>query len=430
MSAQEYAKRAGMTVDEWKKATKFGGTEFGWIILNIGMAIGAGTVFLPLQVGLVGIWVFILAAIVGYPVLYQFQKLYVDVLAEAPKCEDFASVISGYLGKGAGLLLGIFYFLMMIILIFLYSTALTNDSASFLQTFGVTDGLLSKNIFYGLAIICFMVAVASQGEKLLFKVSSVMVITKLCVIALLGLVMVHYWNMTNIPAFPTPGDMIKESIVLLPLVALSITYLGSLSPLVIFYRSHTANKEVAHYLSLRASNLAYGVLVVVILFFAFSFNLAVGHEQSVMAYKANISTLAIAARNMDGSMVKILSLVLNIFAIATAYFSAFLGFRDSCKGIAMNILRRFIPEDQINKTAIKYGTSVFCIISCWIVIIINAPILSMANILGPVMGVLGCLLPVYLVYKIDAFKKYRDWSCYTITFMGVLLVISPVLSLL
>ena len=429
MSAQDYAARAGLTVEEWKKATRFRGVDFGWVIMNIGLAIGAGTVFLPLQVGLVGIWVFILAAIVGYPILYQFQKLYVDVLVESPKCEDFAGVISGYLGRGAGLLLGALYFVMMTILIFLYSTALTNDSASFLQTFGVTQGLLSQNIFYGLAIICFMVAIASQGEKLLFKVSSAMVMTKLCVIALLGLVMVQYWNLANIPAFPAVGYMVKQSIILLPLVGLSITYLGSLSPLVIFYRNHTENKEVAHYLSLRASNIAYVVLLVVVLFLAFSFNLAISHDQSVLAYKSNISTLAIAAKNMDGSLVKILSLILNIFAIATAYFSAFLGFRDSCKGIAANILQRFIPEDHINEKAIKYGTSLFCIASCWGVIILNAPILALANILGPAMGIIGCLLPVFLVYKMPEFKKYRGWSCYTISVMGVLLVISPFLTL-
>ena len=117
MSAQQYAKRAGMTIEEWKKATKFRGTDFGWVIMNIGLAIGAGTVFLPLQVGLVGIWVFLLAAIIGYPILYQFQKLYIDVLVESPKCEDFAGVISGYLGRSAGLMLGDLYFIMMSILI-------------------------------------------------------------------------------------------------------------------------------------------------------------------------------------------------------------------------------------------------------------------------------------------------------------------------
>ncbi len=55
---------------------------------------------------------------------------------------------------------------------FVYSTAITNDSASYLQTFGVTDSLLSENPFYGLILICALVAISSRGEQLLFKLSS------------------------------------------------------------------------------------------------------------------------------------------------------------------------------------------------------------------------------------------------------------------
>lgn len=33
--------------------------DFGWVLLCIGMAIGAGTVLMPVQIGLKGIWVFI-----------------------------------------------------------------------------------------------------------------------------------------------------------------------------------------------------------------------------------------------------------------------------------------------------------------------------------------------------------------------------------
>lgn len=42
-----YWEKAGMTREEWKKATKFDSTDWGWIIMSIGMAIGSGIVFLP-----------------------------------------------------------------------------------------------------------------------------------------------------------------------------------------------------------------------------------------------------------------------------------------------------------------------------------------------------------------------------------------------
>ena len=118
------------------------------------------------------------------------------------RCEDYPSVISGYLGKNWGFLLGILYFLSILICVFMYSTALTNDSASFLYSFGVTDTLLSDNPFYGLAIICAMVVLASRGEQLLFRISTLMVLTKLLVVICLGGIMIQHWNIANIGVFP------------------------------------------------------------------------------------------------------------------------------------------------------------------------------------------------------------------------------------
>lgn len=50
--------------------------DFGWVLLCIGMAIGAGTVLMPVQIGLTGIWVFIVAFIIAYPATYIVQDIY------------------------------------------------------------------------------------------------------------------------------------------------------------------------------------------------------------------------------------------------------------------------------------------------------------------------------------------------------------------
>ena len=46
----------GMTEQEWKQATRFDSTDWGWVIMSIGMAIGAGIVFLPVKVGVTGLF--------------------------------------------------------------------------------------------------------------------------------------------------------------------------------------------------------------------------------------------------------------------------------------------------------------------------------------------------------------------------------------
>lgn len=267
--------KAGMTKAQWKEAVKFDSTDWGWVIMSIGMAIGAGIVFLPVQVGLAGIWIYLLSSIIGYPAMYLFQRLFINTLAKSERCEDYPSVIGNYLGKNWGLFLGLLYFLMLIIWVFVYSTAINNDSASFLVTFGVTDHSLAKNPLYGLVIICALVAIASRGEKVLFKISTLMVLTKLCVVAVLGMIMVQHWNLANIGSFPDFGYLIKQTIIMLPFTLTSILFLQSLSPMVISYRSHNKSIEVARYKALRAMNIAFGVLFVTVFFYAISFNVSV-----------------------------------------------------------------------------------------------------------------------------------------------------------
>ncbi|WP_419153198.1 hypothetical protein [Shewanella chilikensis] len=412
----------------WKEATRFDSTDWGWIIMSIGMAIGAGIVFLPVQVGLMGLWVFLLSALVGYPAMYMFQRLFINTLAESRECRDYPSVIGDYLGKNWGIFLGALYFVMLVIWVFVYSTAITNDSASFLQSFGATKSLLSENPFYGLGLICLLVALASRGESLLFKISTLMVLTKLGVVALLGLMMVDKWDINNIGAVPTSTDWIRDAVVMLPFTLTSILFIQSLSPMVISYRAREKSIEVARFKAMRAMNIAFGILFVTVFFYAVSFTLALGHEQAVKAEQENISALAIVAQGMPGQTLKLLSLTLNIFAVMTAYFGVYLGFREACQGITMNLLQRVMPKEKINTKLVGYGIMVFTILLSWSAIVLNAPVLSFTSICSPIFGLVGCLIPAYLVYRVPALHKYKGVGLYVIIATGILLCISPFLA--
>lgn len=205
-------------------------------------------------------------------------------------------MITGYLGKNWGILLGALYFIMLVIWMFVYSTAITNDSASYFQTFGVTEGLLSDSPWYGLILICLLVAISSRGEKLLFKLSSFMVLTKLFIVAALGISMVGMWHLYNIGSLPPVGRLIKEAVITLPFTLTSILFIQTLSPMVISFRNQNVNQEVARFKALRAMNIAFIILFCTVFFYAVSFTLAMGHDEAVKAYQQNISALAIAAK--------------------------------------------------------------------------------------------------------------------------------------
>ena len=70
------------TLSKHNQKLPFTRYDFGWVLLCIGMAIGAGTVLMPVQIGLKGIWVFITAAIIAYPATWVVQDIYLKTLSE------------------------------------------------------------------------------------------------------------------------------------------------------------------------------------------------------------------------------------------------------------------------------------------------------------------------------------------------------------
>ncbi|MCQ8209574.1 hypothetical protein NPS74_17990, partial [Cutibacterium acnes subsp. acnes] len=142
---------------------------------------------------------------------------------------------------------------------------------------------------------------ASRAEKILFRISTVMVLTKLFVVTFLGLAIIGSWNLANVGAFPSLGYLVKQTIIMLPFTLTSILFIQSLSPMVISYRAHYRSIEVARHKALRSMNIAFSVLFITVFFYAISFNLTMGHDVAVKAYNHNISTLAMVAQGMGGT---------------------------------------------------------------------------------------------------------------------------------
>ncbi|MCC4934043.1 amino acid permease [Klebsiella pneumoniae] len=389
------------------------------------MAIGGGIIFLPVQIGLKGIWVFTLSVLIAYPALYMMQSLYLKTLSQSPECKDYSGVITFYLGKNWGFFLGVAYFIMLLKGMLTYSLAATFDSASYLQTFGISSDKLSDNWWYGLVVLALLVSIAAQGEKLLFKVSGPMVLVKLAVVVLLGLVMIPHWDMRNISNLPPFGELLVGTVLTLPFTLFSILFVQILSPMNVAFRKVEPDPQIATLRALRVSRIAYGILVCAVLFFAFSFTFSLSHEQATEAAQNNISAMAIVAKVIPGEVVRIMSVLLNIFAIVTAFFGIFLGFQEAMKGIVMNLLSRFVDEKSINETGVSIGVSIFIVLLLWVWVLTHFPILLLQQIGAPVYGIVSCIIPCYLVFKVTQLRKYYSWRVLFISATGVLLCLSP-----
>ena len=130
-------------------------------------------------------------------------------------------------------------------------------------------------------------------------------------------------------------------------------------------------------------------------------NLAeISQEQATDAMNRNISALAIIAHYFPGSWATISGIIINIFAVVTSFFGVFLAFQEACKGLLMNVLLRKYKESEINQGLINKLVTLFIILLAWGVIATNFPILKLTSICSPIFGLVGCLIPAYLVYKV------------------------------
>ncbi|HBQ1079193.1 TPA: amino acid permease [Klebsiella pneumoniae] len=420
-----------MTINSEHSAIKyripFTTYDLGWVVLCIGMAIGAGIIYMPIQAGVKGIWVFVASIGLSYPAVYWLQDLYLKTLTQTQSCDSYAEIITQYLGKNWGGLLGIAYFLMLLMGILNYAMSLVNDSATYLHSYHITEGFLSKTIWYPFILLAVMVLIANQGEKWLFRIAGPMIFFKVAVIVFLGIVMVPFWSFNNISAFPPVLSFLRDVLLTLPFTLFSILFVQILNPMNIAYRKVEADPVIASLRAIRATRIAYIVLVVSVLFFAFSFSFAITKEEAASALAQNISALALASQIMPGNLINILSVTLNIFAILTAFFSIYLGFKEAIVGLAVNMISRISGNEDINRGLLSKIIAVAIVVFLWIWVRFDFSVMLLMQIAGPVFGLVACLIPFYLVKKVSALENLRAGKNYYVAFYGMLLCISPFL---
>ena len=88
----------------------------------------------------------------------------------------------------------------------------------------------------------------------------------------------------------------------------------------------------------------------------------------------------------------------------------------------------FNVYEDIRKKLVATGILVFAVLVSWGAIVLNAPVLSFTSICSPIFGLVGCLIPAYLVYRVPELHRYKGVSLYIIIATGILLFISPFLA--
>lgn len=122
-------------------------------------------------------------------------------------------------------------------------------------------------------------------------------------------------------------------------------------------------------------------------------------------------------------------IIISLCAILTSFLSVLAGMEESLRGLLRNIaIKLGLKEDSKSIFSLNTLVVVIIFLLTWLSIVFDAPVYKLVPLSGPVFGILGCLVPAYIVFKTPSLEKYRTKSIYFVIFVGIILVISPLLT--
>ena len=380
-----------------------------WMLGLYGTAIGAGTLFLPIDVGLNGLLPLIIMTLLAFPMTYfSHRALCRFVLSGTSDKNDFTDVVVEHFGSFAGNVLTFLYFFSVYPILLMYSVAITNTTHSFIShQMGMTP---PPRALLALVLILGLMAIVRFGQDIILKTISLLVYPFITILVLLSIYLIPHWN----------DAFLRQSVNLADHAGAHglFTALWLLIPVMVFSFSHTpiipsfatnqkkrfgaqADKKSAWIL--RNSHF---MMVGTVMFFVFSCVFSLSPHDLALAKQQNISILSYLANHFDTPVIRYVTPFVAFIAISKSFLGHYIGANEGLHGL----LSKSMPSHgkSLSNNTLKYCVEIFMILTCWGVATINPSILGMIESLGgPAIAIILFLMPMYAIAKVPALQKYR-----------------------
>ncbi|THD35797.1 HAAAP family serine/threonine permease [Pantoea sp. R102] len=413
-------------------ATGWRKSDTVWMLGLYGTAIGAGVLFLPINAGAGGLIPLLIMAILAFPMtFFAHRALTRFVLSGKNTGADITDVVEEHFGVGAGKIITLLYFFAIYPILLMYSVAITNTVDSFIVH---QLGLVSPpRALLSLILIAGMMTVVRFGEQMIVKAMSVLVFPFVAVLMLLAAYLVPHWHGAALETLSFAQSGSDSSIwmtlwLAIPVMVFSFNHSPIISSFAVAKRAEYgagAEKKCSRILAS-----AHLMMVVTVMFFVFSCVLSLSPADLQAAKAQNITILSYLANHFNVPMIAWMGPIVAIVAITKSFLGHYLGAREGFNGMVAKSLRsrgKTITPQKMNRL-----TTLFMLLTTWLVATLNPSILGMIETLGgPVIAMILFLMPMYAIHKVPAMRQYSGKiSNLFVVLVGILAISSIAYSLM
>ncbi len=390
-----------------------------WMMGVYGATVGAGTLFLPVEIGTRGPLVFLLLLILGLPLSLVPHVLICRVFMRDAQTDDHTLPLFGsFFGPKGRQAVKLFFCVAHYPVTIVYAVSLVNALSHFLTDRLHVSGVNRAELTIGVLVLLHLVL--STGRDKVVKTMSALALPFAGAIILIAASQIPAWDITNLTSAwqqthtSSMQDSLKDIWLTLPLIAFSLCSAPLIPALASWYREPGAGGEEQ---AVRVVRRAYGLIIFSILFFVLSCMLSTSRETFLMAKAQNLNVLSVIGGH--GGMSAMLYI---------APFIAIVGMTKSFLGISMPVAETFnvLAADMLKmKRAgsvkrLKLAVSLLMFVVTSVVVYLNPDVLNMIETLcGPLIAIFLFVIPTYLILTRNALKPLRGFTAMAVMLSGV-----------
>lgn len=431
-----------------KTQTKWSNKDTTWTFGLFGTAIGAGVLFFPIRAGYGGLIPLLIMVILAYPIAFLCHRALARFcLVGKNKSDDITQTVEQYFGKAGGVVLTFLYFFAICPLLWIYGVTLTNTFMSFWQN-QLGYGELNRGLVALISLIALAVII-QFGKDIVVKVMSYLVYPFIICLIIISFLLIPFWkadvlqtlNVSNITLIGDSGLLITVWLGI-ALMVFAFNFSPIVSSFVVSQRETyeaIGGKALAEDKCTKIISRASLLMLVVVMFFAFSTLFTLSPSELMEAKAANVPVLSYLAGYIPtaggseslASFLEYAAPIIALVAVFKSFFGHYLGTLEGLNGLIVRFAcqgdRHKMPQGKLN-----FISLIIIMGSTWVVAYLNPNILDLIEAMGaPIIACLLCLLPMYAVQKLPIMAKYRGQVANIfVTTIGVLTILNIIYKLL
>jgi len=392
-----------------------------WSFALYGTAVGAGTLFLPIQLGSAGAIVLLITALVAYPFTYWPHKALAQfILSSKTKGnEGITGAVTHYYGKKIGNLITTLYFIAFFVVVLIYAVAITNSLTEQLAKRMAVDTGVRMLVSFGVVLVLNLIFL--MGRHITIKVMGFLVFPLIAYFLFVSLYLTGSWQpslLTSQMSFDQ--HTLHQVWISIPVMVFAFSHTPIISTFAVDRREKYGDAAMGK--CKKIMKVAYLIICLSVLFFVVSCLLSIPPSYIVAAKEEGVTILsALSMMPSSPAWLGISGIIVAIIAMSKSFLGTYFGVIEGATEIVRSSLNQVgVKKSRAFNRAISIlGVSLITFAVCCI----NPNAISMIYaISGPLIAMILFIMPTLSTYLIPTLKPYRSIGNLLTLIVGLLCV--------